>query len=103
MRHCSFDQTSLQQFVTLAVPVISDVVRWGNYIGDFDEDRLKRSFIDTSDMTRTVIGAVSPIVAWAIGKDDPLRLRRMVLRMRNGACNLFVLDDDYRGRLGGNV
>lgn len=78
----------------------------GGYVADFRDDRLKRSVNDTSDMSRTVIGEVSPIVAWATGKEDTLGLRRMVARTRNGDRNLLVLQTilevDWAGNFNGN-
>lgn len=71
------------------------------------EDRLKRSVNDTSDMSRTVIGAVSPIVAWEIGKDVPPSLWGIVSRMRNGSSNILlfqtVLEVDWVERCNGKL
>lgn len=105
MREGSFDQIGLQQFMTFAVPVILCVHRWGAYIGNFRADRLKRPMNNTSEMLRTTLGVVRPIVAWAMGKEDPIGLRRMVVCMRNNARNLLVLqtilDVDWPGTFNG--
>lgn len=50
---------------------------------------------------------MSSTVAWEIGKEDPLGLRRMVTNMKNGACNLLVLQKifevDWTGKFNGKL
>lgn len=101
VRQGSFDQIRFQQFMKLAVPVILCVHLCGAYIGNFWADRLKRSMNDTLEMSRTISWVVNPIVAWEMGKEDLLGLRRTVAGMRNDARNLLVLqtmlDVDWSG------
>lgn len=45
---------------------------------------------DGSGISKPLIGAVSPVVAWKIGREDTICLRRMVARLENAAHNLLV-------------
>lgn len=58
---------------------------WVAYIGDFGDGLLKKTKNDRMEMSRTIIGAISRIMAWAIEWEDPLGLRGIVGRMENCA------------------
>lgn len=80
---------------------------WCKYIGDFRDDRSKRALKENDETFRLIIRAVSPVVTWAIGREDSLGLRGMVAWMRNGARNLTVLQTilevDWSGTFNGKV
>lgn len=63
VRQRSFDQIALDQFVTLSVTVMIGAARWGGYMGDFRDDWLKRKSNDNKNVSRTVIGGISSIIA----------------------------------------
>lgn len=86
-----FCQIALYQFVMLTIPVLIGVARRCTYIRDFQDDPLKKSLDDQSFQSRSVIGAISPIVGWAIGKDVLTRFRGIMARMVIGARNLLFL------------
>lgn len=54
-------------------------------------------------MCGTVVLAINSIVAWEMGRNDPLGLRWMVEVMKNGASNFLVLQMIRGVEWAGNV
>lgn len=67
------------------------VERWSIYSGVFRDERLNRAVNDNSEMSWPIIGAVKPVIAWRIGREDPLGLCRMMAQMRNDELDFLVL------------
>lgn len=83
-------QAALHQFMTLVVLVIIGVARWGAYIGDLQDERLKKVFDNRLKRLRTIINAIKQIDDWVIDKDNPFGLC-MVARIEKGAQSLLEI------------
>lgn len=66
------DQVSQRHSVLLGIPVLICVARWGNYSVRFCDVWLEAD----GDPSRTLVGSVSDLFRWALGRSDRLYVWR---------------------------
>lgn len=81
-RQLTYDQTAQRQFIFFVIPVIIGVARRGLWTGDLHDGRLRIEGRDLADLSRPLIGQLSPIFMFALDVSTGLiGMWRMVTRM----------------------